>query len=139
MGRTLLKARRHVGANLKNFIRFAIGSGKIDAGHILDCAQTDTWIGFDFALRSDDGSITNITGRTSGQCDWGSDETLKASVDTFEYEVKGQFHHHRMIVSLKRTGPDTVEFYRHDRDETASFGFPKEFEYRVEAKRVGLP
>ena len=100
------------GENLKNFIKFDLGFGTIDPEHLLQCAQTNMWIGMDFTIQSDDKNATNSVGNSTGQCDWNATygESLNATNDVFTYQVNGSSE--KMLLMITKTGTNQYLFHQ---------------------------
>ncbi|MGZ6442071.1 MAG: hypothetical protein ACXWRU_18585 [Pseudobdellovibrionaceae bacterium] len=125
------------GANLKNFTSFAFGYGQIDPKEKLDCAQTDIWIGMDFTIQSDDKNITDSVGHTAGQCSWNEKfgQSLVATKDKLSYVSHGQGSD-KMTLTVEKTGSNTYLFNQVNHRDTPSWGYPNDWEYKVEMKKV---
>jgi len=124
------------GANLKNFIRFALGFGEIDPKVRLSCAQTNIWIGMDFVIQSDDKSDTSSIGHSTGQCDWNEKfgESLVVTNDVLSYQSNGL--HEKMSLSLSRVDVNTYLFHQVVHRDDSAWGYPNDWEYQVEMKKV---
>lgn len=125
------------GANLKNFSWFGIGSGAIDKKDLLDCAQTNIWFGYSINIKSDDGNVSSTSNSNSGQCDWGFNENIEVTNDSLLYSDKGYNSSGKKVeMSLKRISQDTFEFNLHVSDQSPSWGYPSEWEYKAELKKA---
>lgn len=127
------------GANLKNFIRFAFGYGQIDPKDKLSCSQTDVWIGMDFVIQSDDKNITDSVGFSSGQCDWNEKfgESLVATDDSLIYQSYS--FNKKMLLTLKKAvEPNTYILHQVIHRDYTSWGYPNDWEYRVEIRKIDL-
>ena len=126
------------GANLKNLVRFAFGFGSIEPKEKLSCANTDTWIGMDFVTTSDDKSVSSSLGHSSGQCDWGYGVSLVATPTTLSYRSEAKFSDRSMVLDIKKVAVDTYEMHLVNHRDTPSWGYPTDWEYLVQMKKVDV-
>lgn len=123
-------------ANLKNFPWFRIDAGALDADKKLPCAQTDVWMNFVFNMVSDDGLQEETSVFGVGQCEWGTNETLTTTSDTLTYVRKNPANGPELLIILKYLGDNKFEFYKREVSQSPAWGFPADWEYKVEARRI---
>jgi hypothetical protein len=127
------------GENLKNLKDIGIGVFDI-SGNTLPCAQTNLFVGFSYTITKDnplpnDGaSYSSVT----GQCDWGTFETLTVSADSFAYVINHGSGERTLTLTIKKTGDNTYDIYRHETDPNPSWGLPADWEFHVSAVKAPI-
>ena len=122
--------------NLKYFLSLSVYSHPIPADQKLGCAQVDTSLSWGPDFKNPDGSSEGIV-ETSGQCDWGFDEFLKVTPDSYEYRTTGQNPGHQSVLLLvKKQADGTYLVDLKVERKTQAWGFPLSYELKAITKKT---